>query len=100
MLSEFLQPPPHVPRLLEVHEVAYYLRCSQEQVRRLIRAKTLIGVRLGTRWRVDPLDLKAFIDARRERADLDARIAHGEHTIDRSLEEAGTHLRRMPSSRT
>jgi excisionase family DNA binding protein len=58
--------PPHPPRLLEVHEVAYQLRCSQETVLRRIRSGELIAIRFGARsWRVDPHDLKAFIDARR-----------------------------------
>jgi len=61
-------PVPHPPmqRLLEVHEVAYYLKCSQETVRRLIREGKLTAIRLGTQWRVDPLDLKAFMDAHRQ----------------------------------
>jgi excisionase family DNA binding protein len=95
MLSEtFLLPP--VPRLLEVHEVAYHLRCSQEQVRRLIRAKKLTAIRFGPRsWRVDPRDLQAFIDARRERAILESGIAHGEREIDRRLESATDRVRAL-----
>lgn len=52
-------------RLLEVHEVAHLLRCSHETVLRRIRRKQLSAIRLGSQWRVDPLDLKAFIDANR-----------------------------------
>jgi len=81
MVSDPLHPP--VPRLLEVHEVAYLLRCSQETVRRRIREHQLKATRIGTRsyrvrpvdleaflgidkqWRIDPADLTAFIDARR-----------------------------------
>lgn len=58
--------PLHLPRLLEIHEVAYYLKCSHEQVRRLIRKKRLVAVRLGTRaLRVKLTDLEAFVEAQR-----------------------------------
>lgn len=60
--------PRHVPlpHLLEVSHVAHRLSASQEYVRRLIREKKLAAIRLGARWRVDPLDLQAFIDAQRQ----------------------------------
>jgi excisionase family DNA binding protein len=59
---------PLVPRLLEVHEVAFQLRCSQETVRRLIREGTLVAVRLTDRsLRVDPHDLQAFIQTHKRR---------------------------------
>jgi len=48
-----------------VHEVAYYLKCSQETVRRLIREGKLTASRPFAQWRVDPLDLKAFMDQHR-----------------------------------
>jgi excisionase family DNA binding protein len=71
------------PRLLEVHEVAYQLKSSQETVLRLIRKGRLAAIRLGTRsLRIDPRDLEAFIESRRlevaqaERA-LDARLRSG-----------------------
>lgn len=54
-----------VPHLLEVSHVAHRLSLSEDFVRRLIRARKLAAIRLGTRWRVDPLDLQAFIDAQR-----------------------------------
>jgi excisionase family DNA binding protein len=85
----FLLPPP-VPRLLEVHEVAYALRVSQETVRRLIRTGKLTAVRIGSQWRVDPRDLQAFIDQRRM---LSLQIAQGEQDIDRQLESAADELR-------
>jgi excisionase family DNA binding protein len=60
---------PHPPRLLEVHEVAYQLKCSQETVLRRIRTGQLVAIRFGTRsWRVAPHDLQAFIDALRVHA--------------------------------
>lgn len=95
MLSEaFLSPP--IPRLLEVHEVAYILKCSQEQVRRLIRSKKLTAIRFGPRsWRVDPRDLQAFIDARRERAHLEQGISHHEREIDRRLDQVGEKVRAL-----
>jgi len=57
--------PPHVPPLLEVHEVAYRLKSSQESVLRLIRKGKLPAIRVFRTWRIDPVDLKAFIDAHR-----------------------------------
>jgi excisionase family DNA binding protein len=56
---------PTVPHLLEVAHVAHRLSASQEYVRRLIRERKLAAVRLGTRWRVDAVDLQRFIDANR-----------------------------------
>ena len=54
-----------LPRLLEVQHVAHRLSASQEFVRRLIREGKLEAIRLGTRWRVDPAALQAFIDQQR-----------------------------------
>ncbi len=54
-----------VPHLLEVSHVAHRLSASQEYVRSLIRKRKLAAIRLGTRWRVDPVDLQAFIDRQR-----------------------------------
>jgi excisionase family DNA binding protein len=79
---------PHQPRLLEVHEVAYQLRCSQETVRRLIRSGKLPAARLGSHFRVKQSDLDAFIDS------LMVHIAFGERAIDRQLSEATTQLTR------
>lgn len=57
--------PLHVP-LLEVHEVAFRLKCSPETVRRLIRDGKLTAIGLTARsWRVDPVDLRAFELARK-----------------------------------
>ena len=53
------------PRLLEVSHVAHRLSASPEYVRRLIREKKLPAILLGTRYRVDPVDLQRFIDAQR-----------------------------------
>ena len=60
------------PRLLEVHAVAHRLSVSQVYVWRLIRSGQLAAVRLGRRWRVDSLDLQAFIDARKRTAAVQA----------------------------
>jgi len=54
-----------IPRLLEVAHVAHRLSASPEYVRRLIRDQQLRAIRLGTRYRVDPRDLEAYIDGRR-----------------------------------
>lgn len=51
--------------LLEVHQVAHRLGFSPEYVRQLLRDHALPAIRLGTRWRVDPLDLQAYIDKHR-----------------------------------
>jgi excisionase family DNA binding protein len=66
METHGLPVPPQVPRLWEVHEVAFYLKANPETVHRLIRERKLPAIRLGTRaWRVDPADLKAFIESQR-----------------------------------
>lgn len=64
-MDPLFPPLPHVSHLLEVSHVAHRLSASQEFVRRLIRERKLAAIRLGTRWRVDPIDLQAFIDAQR-----------------------------------
>lgn len=66
MLSESL-PVPAVPTmpLLEVDRVAILLSMSPEFVRRLLRAGTLVGIRFGNRWRIDPREVKAYIDRQR-----------------------------------
>jgi excisionase family DNA binding protein len=56
---------PPAPQLLEVAHVAHRLMFSQDYVRRLIRRQELPAIRFGKRWRVDPEDLRVFIDRRR-----------------------------------
>jgi excisionase family DNA binding protein len=55
-----------IPHLLEVSHVAHRLSASEEFVRRLIRTKRLAAIRLGTRWRIDPVDLQDFIEQARQ----------------------------------
>jgi excisionase family DNA binding protein len=77
--------PPHLPRLLEVHEVAYQLRCSPETVLRLIRKGKLAAFQpFGRSYRVDVRDLEAYLTATRVQA-LEARIARAEGTLDAEL---------------
>jgi hypothetical protein len=59
----------------------------------LIREKKLAAIRLGTRWRVDPADLQAFIDARRMPA---VHLARG---LDGGLDDERAR-RRVTSSRS
>lgn len=85
MPSEPVLPSAPLPRLLEVHEVAYQMKCSQETVLRLIRTRKLAAIRFGARsWRVDPRDLQKFIDANRV-ASLEERIARDERALDQQL---------------
>lgn len=51
--------------LLEVAHVSHRLRSSDEYVRQLIRSRKLAAIRFGNRYRIDPLDLQAFIDKHR-----------------------------------
>jgi len=64
-LDPLVPPAPALPHLLEVSHVAHRLSVSQDFVRRLIRDKKIAAIQLGTRWRIDPMDLQAFIDAQR-----------------------------------
>jgi excisionase family DNA binding protein len=63
-----------LPHLLEVHEVAYQLKCSQEFVRRLIREGRLAAVPLLAgqvkcpRYRIDTRDLAAYLETCRQAA--------------------------------
>jgi excisionase family DNA binding protein len=56
---------PLLPHLLEVAHVAHRLSCSQEHVRELIRTGRLSALRFGRRYRIDPVELQAFIDRHR-----------------------------------
>lgn len=49
------------PRLLEVHHVAHRLQFTDEHVRRLLRARMIPAIRIGRRWRVDPVVLETFL---------------------------------------
>lgn len=51
--------------LLEVHHVARKLGYGPAHVRDLIRDGKLRGIRFGRRWRIDPADLRAYIDKHR-----------------------------------
>lgn len=51
--------------LLEVHHVARKLGYGPAHVRDLIRDGKLRGIRFGRRWRIDPADLKAYIEKHR-----------------------------------
>jgi excisionase family DNA binding protein len=57
-----------IPHLLEVMHVAHRLSASQGFVRRLIREGKLAAIRMEQRWRIDPRDLEAYIDACRKAA--------------------------------
>ncbi len=58
-------PLPAIPHLLEVSQVAHRLSLSEDYVRRLIRKRQLPAIQFGTRYRVDPEDLRQFITAQR-----------------------------------
>jgi excisionase family DNA binding protein len=64
-IGAFVPPAESPERRLEVVHVAHRLGMGQEYVRQLLRDQRLTAVRLGRRWRVDPVDLQTFIDARR-----------------------------------
>lgn len=51
--------------LLEVHRVARRLGYGPAHVRDLIRRGQLRGIRFGRRWRIDPADLRAYIEKNR-----------------------------------
>lgn len=51
--------------LLEVHHVARKLGYGPAHVRDLIRDGKLRGIRFGRRWRIDPADLRAYIEKHR-----------------------------------
>ena len=83
-------------KLLEVAHVAHRLSVSPGFVRQLIRTHQLPAIRFGARWRVDPLDLQAFINARRVAA-LQQAIATKEAVLDAALAPRGREGLRDPS---
>ena len=74
-----------LPHLLEVYEVAYYLKSSHEFVRREIRTGRLAAIPFGKRgWRVHPADLHAYIERQR------GQIAREEAALDRRFRALST----------
>jgi len=59
-----------IPQLMEVAQVAHRLNFNPRIVWRLIREGKLKAIRIESRWRIDPADLKAYIDAQRVVAEL------------------------------
>lgn len=51
------------PRYLEVSHIAHRLSVSPEYVLRHIRSGKLKAIRLGKRYRIDPIDLETFLQA-------------------------------------
>ena len=76
-----------IVHFLEVWHVARYLSVSQEYVRQRLRDGTIVAHRFGKRWRVDPVDLQAFVAAQR------VAIARAERQVDVQLVEASRTLR-------
>jgi excisionase family DNA binding protein len=54
--------PPSVEPLLKLDQVAELLGVSRRTAERLVASRELASVRLGSRVRIDPRDLRAFID--------------------------------------
>ena len=57
MLTETYMPQP----LLTLEEAARRLHVSMATMRRLLRDGELIGTKIRGDWRIDPVDLEAFI---------------------------------------
>lgn len=57
---------------LTVRDVAQRLTISEQGVRDLLQRGHLRGYQVGRRWRVEPEDLRAFIDARSARVKAQA----------------------------
>lgn len=51
--------------MLTTHDVAHRLNCGDGLVRRLIGAGKLTAHRVGHEWRIDPIDLDAFLSRHR-----------------------------------
>ena len=53
-------------QLLDVDEVAGYLKVDRRTVEKLLRSRKLIGTKICRLWRVTLSDFRAFIDERRQ----------------------------------
>ena len=53
-------------QLLDIDEVAAYLKVHRRTVQNLIHDKKLIGTRILRFWRITLADLRAFIDKQRQ----------------------------------
>ena len=52
-----------IRNFLTIRDTAHKLDISEESVRDLIKAKQLRAVKIG-QWRINPIDLEAFIKSR------------------------------------
>ena len=48
-------------RAMTTEQIAQRLQVSKRTVRRLIKDKEILAYKIGKEWRVDELDLKAYI---------------------------------------
>ena len=55
--------------LMTVQEVADYLQVDKQTVRKWLASKKLKGHKLGDIWRIDPKDLAAFLNERKNTND-------------------------------
>lgn len=69
--------------LVSVKQAAHFLDCSDTQVRKLIKAGTLPGVRVGDMVKLDPIDLAVHVLASREGVDREEYWRrHGQQTAE------------------
>lgn len=50
--------------LLTVEEVAKYLRLSESDVRRKLKAKKIKGFKIESQWRIKKIDLDEYLNSR------------------------------------
>lgn len=53
--------------LMTVDQVAEHLQMNPQVVRRWLQDGRLPGIKIGREWRVDPNDLKAFIESKKRK---------------------------------
>jgi excisionase family DNA binding protein len=51
--------------MLTPEQVARQLNTTERKVYELLRARELVGLKIGREWRVEPKELEAFIERRK-----------------------------------
>lgn len=95
-VSDSAVDPPRPRPLLEVAHVARRLSTSEETVRRWLRERRLPAIRVCNRWRIDPSDLDAYLDAHRTPVTERTRERDGQDcaTVDRQRVRMGAGIGR------
>ncbi len=70
-----MRPPRQLARLLIIREVAELLRVKESTVRTWINSGSLRAIKFGREWRVSPIDLQTYLDAKANKPAAEQELA-------------------------